>query len=39
MNHRPFCFEDTKMKTQINYNEEIVPGGVPVKMWTRPGAN
>jgi tRNA-splicing ligase RtcB (3'-phosphate/5'-hydroxy nucleic acid ligase) len=24
-----------KMNTQTNYNEEIVPGGVPVKMWTQ----
>ena len=23
------------MNTQTNYNEEIVPGGVPVKMWTQ----
>jgi tRNA-splicing ligase RtcB len=24
-----------KMNMQTNYNEEIVPGGVPVKMWTQ----
>jgi len=24
-----------KMNTQTNYNEETVPGGVPVKMWTQ----
>src|SRR6185369_9496491 len=29
------CFKDMKMNTQTNYNEETVPGGVPVKMWTQ----
>src|SRR5690348_6331286 len=29
-----FCLEH-KMDTKMNYNQEAVPGGVPIKMWTQ----